>query len=165
MISSSKPRKQRLYRFTAPLHERQHFVNSHVDKQLRARLGIKRRAIRIASGDTVRVMSGGKKGTTGKVVAVDLRSGRIRIGSITKKNAKGKEFNVSISPSNVYITELNLEDKVRAARLRLKQQPKAEAQKAEAEPAGDKSAQQPEPNVAGREDSAAKRAIAVASKA
>ena len=36
-----------------------------------------------------------------------------------KKNAKGKEFSVSISPSNVYITELNLEDKIRADRLKL----------------------------------------------
>ena len=38
-----------------------------------------------------------------------------------KKNAKGKEFSVSISPSNVYITDLNLEDKMRADRLKLQQ--------------------------------------------
>jgi hypothetical protein len=43
-----------------------------------------------------------------------------------KKNAKGKEFSVSISPSNVYITDLNLEDKFRAQRLKLSDQaPKA----------------------------------------
>ncbi len=133
MIQSSKPRSQRLFRFTAPMHQRQHFVNAHVDKALRTKMGIKKRAIRLATGDTVKIMSGSKKGTTGKVTAVDLRRGRIKVSSMVKKNAKGKEFSVSISPSNVYITELNLEDKYRADRLKLA--PVAKAKEAPAAPA------------------------------
>jgi ribosomal protein uL24 len=129
MIQSSKPRSQRLFRFTAPMHQRQHFVNAHVDKALRTKMGIKKRAIRLATGDTVKIMSGSKKGTTGKVTAVDLRRGRIKVSSMVKKNAKGKEFSVSISPSNVYITDLNLEDKYRADRLKLAPVPKAKEEK------------------------------------
>jgi large subunit ribosomal protein L24 len=116
MIQSSKPRKQRRYRFNAPLHQRQHFLNAHLDKQLRARIG--RRAIRVSKGDTVKVMAGKQRGKTGKVSSVSLRRGRITISSLTRKNAKGKELPIFIKPSNVYITDLNLEDKVRAARLK-----------------------------------------------
>jgi large subunit ribosomal protein L24 len=79
MIQSAKPRVQRLFRFTAPLHQRQHFMNAHVDKALKAKLGIKTRAIRLATGDTVKIMSGSKRGTTGKVTFVDLRKGRIKV--------------------------------------------------------------------------------------
>ena len=128
------------------MHKRQHFMNAHVDKALRAKMGITKRAIRLAKGDTVKIMAGSKKGTTGKVTAVDLRRGRIKVSTLMKKNAKGKEFSVSISPANVYITELNLEDKMRADRLKLaqvkapKEAPKpaaaAEEAKAEAKTAG-----------------------------
>ncbi len=135
MVQSSKPRIQRLFRFTAPLHQRQHFVNAHVDKSLRSKLGIKTRAIRLATGDTVKIMSGSKRGTTGKVTFVDLRKGRIKVTSLVKKNAKGKEFSVSISPSNVYITDLNLEDKYRATRLKLSQAAKPKEPKKEVAPA------------------------------
>jgi ribosomal protein uL24 len=132
MPTSAKPRIQRLFRFTAPLHQRQHFMNAHIDKVLRSKMGIKKRAIRLAKGDTVKIMAGSKKGTTGKVTAVDLRKGRIKVSTLMKKNAKGKEFSVSISPSNVYITDLNLEDKMRADRLKLAQ---AKVPKAEPKPA------------------------------
>ena len=126
---SAKPRVQRLFRFTAPMHQRQHFMNAHVDRSLRSKLGIGKRAIRLAKGDTIRIMAGSKKGTTGKVTAVDLRRGRIKVSSLMKKNAKGKEFSVSISPSNVYITDLNLEDKERAGRLKLAQVKQKEDQR------------------------------------
>jgi ribosomal protein uL24 len=129
MPKSAKPRTQRLFRFTAPMHQRQHFMNAHVDKSLRSKLNIKKRAIRLAKGDTIKIMSGSKRGTTGKVTSVDLRRGRITVGSLVKKNAKGKEFNVSISPSNVYITDLNLSDKRRAERLKLSQVRQKEEQK------------------------------------
>ena len=124
MIESSKPRKQRHFRFNAPMHSRQHFVHAHIDKELREKLGMKRRAIQISRGDTVKVMSGSKRGTTGKVTKVDLRTGRIFIDSMMKKNARGKEHGVGISTSNVYITALNLTDKVRAAKLKVAPQPK-----------------------------------------
>ncbi len=117
MIQSSKPRKQRKFRFTAPLHERQHFVHAHVDRQLREKLKIKKRTVQISKGDTVKIIKGVKKGVTGKVVKVDLKKVKVFIDSATRKNAKGKESNIPINISNVYITDLNLGDKFRVAKL------------------------------------------------
>ena len=132
MMSSSKPRKQRFFRYNAPMHVRQHFVHVHLDRQLREKLSLKKRAVQISRGDTVKVMSGSKRGTTGKVVRVSLSTGRVFIDSLMKKNAKGKEFNVPISSSNVYITELNLADGRRADRLKLKQEANAAAKEGSA---------------------------------
>lgn len=117
MIKSSKPRIQRKFRFTAPLHQKQRFMHAHVDKALRAKLGVKRSSIRIAKGDTVKVMSGASRGKTGKVTRVDLKSGKVYIDSIAKKNARGKEYNIPISPSNVYLIDLDASYKGRIERL------------------------------------------------
>ena len=127
MIQSSKPRKQRFFRFNAPLHVRQHFLHAHLDKSLRSKLNLKKRAVQISRGDTVKIMVGKKKGTSGKVTKVDLRTGRIYLDSMVKKNARGKEFSVPISASNVYITNLNLIDKLRAAKLKVKVEATAQA--------------------------------------
>ena len=127
MIKSSKPRKQRRFRFNAPLHELQHFSHSHVDKSLAKKLGITKRAVQVSKGDTVKVMSGKNKGKTGKVLRVDMRKGFLFIDSMKKKNAKGKEFDIPIRINNVYITDLNLSDKVRAGKLKLKAVPQKPA--------------------------------------
>ncbi|HUC38983.1 MAG TPA: 50S ribosomal protein L24 [Candidatus Acidoferrum sp.] len=133
-MQSSKPRSQRYFRFNAPMHVRQHFVHAHLDKSLRDKMPVKRRAIQLVKGDTVKVMSGSKRGTSGKVISVSLRTGKILIDSLKRKNAKGKELNTPISSSNVYITDLNLSDKIRAAALKMKAQPKEkEEQKPKAE--------------------------------
>ncbi|EQD66363.1 50S ribosomal protein L24P [mine drainage metagenome] len=120
MIKSSKPRKQRRFRFNAPLHELQHFSHSHVDKALAKKLGITKRAVQVSKGDTIKIMSGKNKGKTGKVMRVSMRKGFLYIDSMKKKNAKGKEFEVPIRINNVYITDLNLSDKFRAGKLKLK---------------------------------------------
>jgi len=150
MIQSSKPKKQRYFRFNAPLHVRQHFLHSHIDKTLKKKLNLKKSSVQISKGDTVKVMAGSKKGTTGKIIKVDLRSGRVSIDSLTKKNSRGKEFNVSVSASNVYITDLNLSDKYRANKLKVaRQQPapketkKVEAPKTESAPPKDEMVWEP----------------------
>lgn len=128
MISSSKPRMQRLFRYTASMHQRQKFLHVHLDKSLRAKLPLKTRAVQVSRGDTVKIMSGSKRGTTGKVTKVNLRTGKLYIDSLKKKNARGKEFQIPVTSSNVYIIELNLTDKRRADKLKLKQQPKIKEQ-------------------------------------
>jgi large subunit ribosomal protein L24 len=120
MIKSSKPREQRRFRFNAPMHELQHFSHSHIDKALAKKLGITKRAVQVSKGDTVKVMSGKSRGKTGKVVRVNMRKGFLYIDSLKKKNAKGKEFDIPIRISNAYITDLNLSDKIRAGKLKLK---------------------------------------------
>lgn len=117
IVSSAKPRKQRLFRYTAPMHMRQHFLHAHIDKKLREKLQIKMRSVQIRRGDSVRVVAGSNKGKEGKVVNVSLRSGRIEIDSLKRKSARGKEFGVKVSVNSVCITDLNLDDKLRAAKL------------------------------------------------
>ncbi len=147
MMKSAKAKKQRLHRATAPLHERQHFVHSHIDKSLKQKLGIKARAVRISKGDTVKLMAGAKRGTTGKVTSVLLSTGMITIDSLVRKNAKGKERTIPINAANVYITDLNLEDKVRAKKLGLQaQKRKAEEPKKPAEKQVEKQADKPAGN-------------------
>jgi len=128
MIKSSKPRMQRLFRFNAPLHVRQKFVHSHVDKALKTKLNLKKSAVQLSKGDTVKIMSGSRKGTTGKVTRVNLRTGRINIDSLVKKNARGKEYNIPLSASSVYIIDLNLTDKYRAQKLKVAQQKQQQKQ-------------------------------------
>ncbi len=110
-------RKQRLFRFNAPLHARQNFVHAHIDKTVRQKLGIKTRSTQVHRGDTVKVMTGGSKGKSGKVTDVNLHTSKITISTVTRKNARGKEYGIPISANNVYITELNLEDKLRVKKL------------------------------------------------
>ena len=119
MIDSGKPRKQRLFRYTAGNHLRQKFVHAHIAKELAAKLGVKRRSIGVRRGDTVKVMAGASRGKSGKVSAVDLQKAVVFIEGITRKNAKGKESQVPISASNVYITEMDMNDKLRAAKLKV----------------------------------------------
>lgn len=117
MIQSSQPRNQRKFRYNAPLHERQSFVNAHVSKELASKLGIKKRSIAVRKGDTIKVMAGAQKGKSGKVSAVDLRKGIIFVDGMTRKTAKGKEVMLRISASNVYLTDLDTSDKLRKAKL------------------------------------------------
>ncbi len=116
-MKSALARKQRKARSEAPMHERQHFVHAHISKELKGRLNIKKRSIRVASGDSVKVIKGKYKGKTGKVVKVDLGRAFIYLDSIKVKNARGKEHNVPIRPNNVYITDLNMADKRRESRI------------------------------------------------
>ncbi len=127
MIKSGKPRMQRKYRYTAPMHSRQHFLHVHLSKEARQKLGIKMRAVQVSKGDTVKIMSGSKKGTTGKVTRVSLRGGVLYIDSYKRKDAKGKELSVAVNASNVYITDLNLSDKLRVSRLKPTQRVQAAA--------------------------------------
>lgn len=132
MMESSKPRKQRYWRFNAPMHARQHFVHAHIDKSLKEKLKIKKKSVQISKGDTVKVVSGGNKGKTGKVTLVNMRKNVVYIDSIKKKNAKGKEYNVPVNSSNVYITDLNTNDKRRISKLGIAKEKIKEENKEEA---------------------------------
>jgi large subunit ribosomal protein L24 len=113
MIQSSKPRKQRYFRFNAPMHIRQNFVNVHISKELSAKLGIKKRSIEVRKGDTVKIMSGDNKGKLGKVTEVNLSNGKVSIEGVSNKNAKAKEKNIPIYASNLYLIDIDLADKIR----------------------------------------------------
>ncbi len=79
MRMGSKPRYQRYFRFNAPMHVRQHFVHAHIDKALKTKLKLNKRAVQISKGDTVKVMVGSNRGKSGRVMSVNLRTSRITI--------------------------------------------------------------------------------------
>lgn len=131
-MESAKPRKQRYFRYNAPLHMRQHFVRVRIEKALRSKLGTKSRSIRISKGDQIKIMAGAKRGTTGKVTRVNLRKSTIYVDGLVKKDARGKEYNIPVRAENVYITEINTNDKRRTARLKIQQTAKPQQKAAAA---------------------------------
>jgi large subunit ribosomal protein L24 len=110
-ISSTQVRKQRKYRYNAPLHLRQRLVAAHLDKKLRQEYG--RRSVQIRKGDEVIITVGQFNKVAGKVTQVNLKKAKIFVDNAKRKKSSGQEVQVPLSPSNVVITSLNLDDKKR----------------------------------------------------
>lgn len=115
---SKKPRKQRKFLFTAPLHIRRKLMSAHLSKELREKY--KTRSIPIRKGDEVEVMRGEFKKRTGKVVRVDLKKYRVYVEGLTIRRTDGTERLKAIHPSNLKIIKLALEDKERLKALERK---------------------------------------------
>jgi large subunit ribosomal protein L24 len=109
--SSKKPRKQRKYRIDAPLHIKQKLVHAHLSKDLRKKYG--KRSIGLRKGDKVKIITGKFKKHEGKVESIDLRKTRIFVNGIEKSKRDGTKRMLALQPSNMMITELNMEDKLR----------------------------------------------------
>jgi large subunit ribosomal protein L24 len=77
----------------------------------------KRRSIRVIKGDTVKVLRGDHAGTEGLVDYVITKDARIVVDGVSVKKADGTEVPRPVDPSNVMITDLNLEDKRREQKL------------------------------------------------
>src|SRR3989338_6614499 len=117
-ISSKQPRKQRKYRFNAPLHVRRKFVSAHLAKILRKRFN--RRSVPLRKGDEVEVMRGNNKGLKGHVEIIDLKKCKVYVENIKVKKVNGTEVLKPLEPSNLLITNLVLEDKFRKKLLEKK---------------------------------------------
>ena len=132
-ISSKKPNKQRKYRFNAPLHIRGSFLNAHLSKELHSKYNI--RAIRVRTGDKVRIMRGQFKKTEGKVEEVDMKSLKVYIAKIEHIKRDGTKARYPIEPSNLLLVELNTDDKQRLnTQKKGETQPKVAKPKIEAKP-------------------------------
>ncbi len=89
---------------------------SPLSKELREKHN--RKVIRPVKGDGVRIVRGGFKGIEGKITRVDPKMGKVFVEGVTReKIAGGKTGPVPIDSSKVLVTSLNLEDKIRKARL------------------------------------------------
>jgi len=109
--SSKQPRKQRKYRFRAPLHVRHAMMAAPLSKALRKKY--KKRNMPVRKGDRVRIMVGKHKKQTGVIGHVDLREMRITIEGIQVTRKDGTSMPVPFQPSNLEIIELVLTDKKR----------------------------------------------------
>lgn len=90
-------------------------LHAALSKELQAKY--KRRSIRVIKGDTVKVLRGDHSGSEGLVDFVVTKNSRIVVDGISVKKADGTEVPRPVDPSNVVITELNLEDKRREQKL------------------------------------------------
>ena len=70
------------------------------------------------AGDTVEVLRGDHAGNEGEVLRVDMDDAVIHVEEVTVETAEGEEVPRPLDASNVRITELDLDDDRRAARLR-----------------------------------------------
>lgn len=86
-------------------------IAAHLSKELRKKYG--RRSITLRVGDEVKIMRGEFKGVTGKVVEIDTKKYKVFVDVVKKKRTIGTEYLVPISPSNLMVISLNLEDKYR----------------------------------------------------
>lgn len=109
--SSKQPRKQRKYRYNAPLHIKQKFVGVHLSKDLRKKYN--KRAVNLRKGDTVKITRGQFKNKTGKIDEVSVKKTSVYVNGIEIVKRDGTKARYPIHPSNLMITELNMDDKMR----------------------------------------------------
>ncbi len=109
--SSAKPRKQRKYRSSAPLHIKQKLSHSHLSKDLRKKYG--KRSTGLRKGDKVKVMRGQFRKHEGKVEGIDIKGTRVLVSGVESAKKDGTKKLLRLHPSNLMITEMNLDDKLR----------------------------------------------------
>ena len=110
-----QPRKQRKYAYNAPYHIKGNLLSAHLSKELKEKHGA--RSARVRTGDKVRILRGGYKGKEAKVEKVDAQRGRVYLTQVEASKTDGTKSQVSFHPSNLAITELDLTDKKRKAKL------------------------------------------------
>lgn len=114
--ASTQPRKQRKYRYNAPRHILRKFLSAHLASPLRKRY--QKRSFPVKEGDKVEVLRGQFKGTKGKISRVNIKKSMVFVegAEFTKKD--GTKIVRPIHASNVQITDLDLDDKLRMGALR-----------------------------------------------
>jgi|GEM_PF-664374 large subunit ribosomal protein L24 len=111
MITSTKSKKQRKKFYGSPWHKAVKLMSAPLSKDLRTRFKI--RAIPVRVNDSIKIVSGGFKGRSGKVARVNVKRRLVFVEGITGKAQKGKTKMVGIHVSNVTLTKLDLSDKYR----------------------------------------------------
>lgn len=109
--SSTQVRKQRKFRFNAPLHIKAKFLSVHLSKELRQKY--KKRNVRLRKGDKIKVCRGQFSGKTGKVERVDIKDSKAFVTDVESVKRDGTKKLYPLEPSNLMIIELNLDDKKR----------------------------------------------------
>jgi large subunit ribosomal protein L24 len=112
---SKQPRKQRTATRRASLHERHAQVRATLSEDLREEYG--QRNVRVNAGDTVEVLRGDHAGEEEEVLEVDLKDGVVFVEEVTRERVDGEEAPYPLDASNLRVTDLDLSDDRRQARL------------------------------------------------
>jgi large subunit ribosomal protein L24 len=88
---------------------------SGLSKELREKY--KRRSLTPRKGDSVKIVRGEFKNVEGKVTKVIPADGRLNVEGVTREKQKGGTANVPVHSSDVVITSLNMDDKMRRLKL------------------------------------------------
>lgn len=113
--SSIRPGKQRKYRYNAPLHIKQKFMDVHLSPELRKKYGI--RHVMVRKGDKVKIVRGQYKKKTGKILKVLIIRQKVHMEGIEQTRKDGTKSFVALQPTNLMIIELDLTDKIRKEKL------------------------------------------------
>lgn len=124
---------------TEKLHKRKSRMHVHLSKDLRAKLKVKKRAVLVRKGDTVKVMRGPGRGKEAKVSDVNVLRRKVFVEGVVAKNARGREVSVALEPSNLLLTVLEATKERKSIfseeAFRKAESPKKEAHKAASEKA------------------------------
>jgi large subunit ribosomal protein L24 len=112
---SKQPRKQRTTTRRAPLHERHDQVRATLSAELREEYG--QRNVRVNEGDTVEVLRGDFAGEEADVLEVDLKDAVVFVEDVTQEKVDGEDAPRPLDASNLRVTDLDLSDDRREARL------------------------------------------------
>ena len=110
-ISSKKPKKQRKYRYNSPLHIRKKFLRANLAKDLRSKH--KMRSVGVRKKDKVKILRGQFKNKIGIVTKVSVKKCKVYVEGIEQVRKDGTKSFYPLTPSNLQIIELNLDDKRR----------------------------------------------------
>ncbi|MBS3149412.1 50S ribosomal protein L24 [Candidatus Woesearchaeota archaeon] len=109
--SSKQPRKQRKYLHNAPSHIRSKLMSAQLSDTLKNKY--KKNSMPIRKGDTVKIVRGQFKKSSGKITQVFRRKYRVFVENATLSKKDGSKVFYPIHASNLMILELFLEDKRR----------------------------------------------------
>ncbi len=114
---STKAKKQRKARATAPLHRKKRMIAAHLDSALISEYNV--RSLPVRKGDTVRIIRGSEdlKASEAKVASVDLKRCKIIVEGVTIAKADGTQKQKPVDPSDVVLTRLDLSDAWRRRKL------------------------------------------------
>ncbi len=113
IVASSKPKSQRKWYYTKPLHTSQKEFSAHLSKDLRKELG--RRSLEVRRGDTVKVLRGGEKvfGKQGKITGIMRAKRMVFVEGIVRKKVDGTEKPIPLRPSNLLLVAIDTKDERR----------------------------------------------------
>ena len=113
---SSKPVKVRKLFFHNTVREKSaKLMRASLSPELKTKHN--RRTIRVRTGDSVKLVRGEYSGVEGKVLKVFPKEGKLTIEGVTREKIAGGTTPIRIHASNVVVTGINFDDKLRRERV------------------------------------------------